>query len=229
MKIKNTLKKIVTGASIVLASYMPMKAIAQSDVVEDQIINTTEQVDKNLEGKIGFATLETSLTDDLQPRIRGIVNSNASYKKIELGYRSLHETQGNWYFSRNVPTLGKKYANTKLCAVIKADQNGIFDKKYGIRNTSIPSKIGDYGWTTLTANKEGTELAFFVGKDLGKGYSGEIFNATNVGFDKNISNYNEIQINKQITKHINAFGRFELSISDKTPNTVYLIGVSLTK
>jgi hypothetical protein len=229
MKIKNTLKKFVTVASIVLASYMPLKAIAQNNVVEDQTTNETEQVDKNLEGKIGFATLETSLTDNLQPRIRGIVNANASYKNIELGYWSLHETNGNWYFSRNVPNIGKKDSDTKICAVIKADQNGIFDTKYGIRNTSIPSKIGDYGWTTLTANKDATELAFFVGKDLGRSYSGEIFNATNVGFDKNISNYNEIQINKQITKHINAFGRFELSISDKTPNTAYLIGISLNK
>ena len=227
MRIKNTLKKIVTGASIIITSYLPMKAIAQNEVIEKE--NETEQVDKSLEGKINFAALENSLTDNSEPRLRGIVNSNASYGNIEVGYWSLHETNGEWYFSRNVPNIGKKDANTKLCAVIKADNNGIFDTKYGIRNTSLPSKIGDYGWTTLSTNLNEVELAFFVGKDIGKGFSSEIFNATNIGYEGNLSNYFEIQINKQITKNIKSFGRVELGISDKTPNTAYLLGISISK
>lgn len=226
----NVLKKIILGGSIIASLYSPMKAIAQNNSMQDDDTTKIEKVERNLEGKINFASLEAGLTHKVDPRIRGIVNSSITYKNVELGYWGLHETDGkNWYFSRSVPTIGKKDAKTKSCAVLKTDQKGIFDIKYGIRNTSLPSRIADYGWTTLSGNKEGAELAFFLGKDLGNGFSTELFNTTNIKYDGNVNNYSELQINKKITKHINCYGRFELGIGNGIPNKSYLLGLSISK
>jgi len=226
----NLLKKMIYTGLIITNLYSPMKAIAQNNYMQDNDNTKIEKVEKSLEGKINFASLEASLTHKVNPRIRGIMNSSINYKNIELGYWGLHETDGkNWYFSRSVPTIGTKDAKTKICAVLKTDQKGIFDIKYGIRNTSLPSRIADYGWTTLSGNKKGVELAFFLGKNLGNGFSGEIFNATNINYNKKVNNYSELQINEQITKHIKGFGRIELGINNQTTNTNYLLGISISK
>lgn len=213
------IEKIIVGATALASMYMPIKGVSQE--VKDYL--------PQIEVGVGFASLEGALTDGESERLRLVENLTFSVGPAELGYSSLHETDGNWYFSRNVPSLGIKGKGTSLCAVVKADKRGVFDTKLGVRNTSLPGKIADYGWMTLSGNKKAGELVFFLGEDLGKGFSGEVFNATNVGYKEDFSNYTEIQINKQITKHINGFGRVELGISDKAPSTVYLLGISMHK
>lgn len=141
---------------------------------------------------------------DLDVKLRLFENAALDIGPVELGYWSMHEYQDNGnYFSRNVPMIGFKDGKTHACAVLKVDQSGLLSTMGGVRDEYVIKKIGaDYGWATVGANFDGTELAFFAGKEIGKKTSIEMFEALNIGFDGKISNYTELQFNVEVAKHI---------------------------
>lgn len=226
---KKALRKIITGAAIIASSYMSMKAIAQEKIENNQESLETTLEKNDIEfGLLNF-NLQAGVNNELDSKLRTIVGVKGNYNDLEIVYSGLHDLKGmDNYFSRNVISVGKSTSSTKPCIIIKATDKGIFETQYGLRNTSIHEKIGaDYGWITLSGNKDVKELAFLLGKDLGRGITAEMMNSYH--HKDNLNIYAEIQFDKKITKHISGFGRVELGISKKDPQTVYVIGLKLNK
>jgi len=79
------LKKITYVGLIIASLYSPMKLIAQNNPVQDNNHTKIEKIERSLEGKINFASLEASLTHKVNPRIRVIMNFSINYKNVALG------------------------------------------------------------------------------------------------------------------------------------------------
>jgi hypothetical protein len=218
--------KIITTLALLAGIYT--SANAQVPVENDSTV-----VDKKnkIELKSDFVSIENALTSAGNMRTRLLANGMISYHSAKLGYDFLDDTENlspsNFYYGRNELNLSKEDSNNGLCAVVKADQDGIFDVKYGIKNTSIPEKLGtDYGWIEALLNKDAANVTFFVGKDLAKGLSIEMYNDTEIPFGNKVSNYTELQLNKKIIKHLDAYARAEIA-NGNMKEGVYMIGISI--
>lgn len=211
MTIKNLIKKVITYATVIATLYSG--AIAQ---------------EKNKTINFGYNALETALTKDKDVRNRFLSNLDAKLGDLKVGYWGLNEvnnTDKNTYFGRNVFMIGNKNLNTQGVAVIKADKEGIFDTKLGIRNSSLVEKLRGYGFVDITTNRDAANITGFYGKELPKGISLELYQDIEIPFKDKLFPYIELQINKYLGKNLSAFGRAEIADFDVGKST-YMVGIT---
>ena len=202
------IKKSITGAALVATLYTA-PAIAK------------EKPKLNL----GFNALETALTQIGDVRSRLYTNLSLTIGDAYLGFHGMNETNNlfkGYYFGRQTLIAGKKDSGTKGIVVIKIDKQGIFDKKIGIRNTSLVEKLGGYGFIDLTADKDSANITAFYGKPIAKGTTFEILQAAELPFKGKPGYYTEALINKDVYKKLYAFCRAEMI--DFDPEKVTIMG-----
>ncbi len=167
-------------------------------------------------------------------RTRALINGNVKMGPVDLGYNGLHQIDFSkfnsddfaTYFSRNSINVGIDGAPLRACAVIKLDNKGIADVKYGLRNTNLLNLPGfDYNWFEATFNQNSEEFTEFVGKNIGKKASLELYNQTTFPYSGGFDNYTEVQLNAYITKHLTAFARAEFDKGNLKAGT-YLAGIT---
>jgi|SRR3989344_1546110 len=187
---------------------------------------------------LGYNALETSVVTERNPegnrsvRNRLLSNVSLGLGDLEASYHGLNEVN-DWnsdsYFGRNRVMLGRKDFPLKLLIDTKADENSIFDTKYGVRYTGLMEKLGGYGQIDIGANDEAINLNIFYGLPLGKGFSIELLQDTTIQFNGNARpfNYTELQLNNSITERLSLFVRAEIPNFDEDLAT-YLLGVSIS-
>ena len=179
---------------------------------------------------LGYNALETAVQasegQDSQLRNRLLTNVEYNLGDAVIGYHGLNEVNNadsNTYFGRNVVTAGKKDVPTRFAAVTKANSNGIFDTKVGIRDTRIQDVLGGYGFTDITANGDAVGIDVLFGKPLPHGFSFEVYQSTTLPFEGEKNHYTELQLNKNLNDRFSIFGRSEIPNFNKN-NANYLVG-----
>jgi hypothetical protein len=149
---KHTLKKIITIASIILASYMPQKTIAQTELIEDQHEAKTEQIEENLENKLNFNPIASlSVNDkylldrgkvyDPNPTIRGVLGGSLSIDSLSLS--GLYFVAAS--FNSDLPNDEKRFLKARensllFNATYKNDKNSI-SLGYNILDLNVSDKL----------------------------------------------------------------------------------------
>lgn len=230
---KNKIKTLV--AAIALSGTMAGGQLNAQDTIKTATDTTktitavTDTTKKDLWTTVGFNAVETAVTSQGNARIRAYAELGLSYKKAELGYSGMNEFTQNLktYFGRHVVVAWLKDKKLKLIGVVKTTAaEGVIDTKFGLRYL-ISDKHGIYGRVDVSANKDGWDATFFLGKTLGKKKTGsvELFESAGVDFKGKISPYTELQLNKEVFKWLNVFVRWEMA-GDKYKDNTYLFGIS---
>lgn len=160
-------------------------------------------------------------------RVRTLNNVDVVIDGTVIGYSGLTEIYNNdatSVFSYNKIKLADKDAENQLVIALKADKDGIFDEKVGVRLKGACKSIGmDYGQLDVLVNKDAAQADLFCGKGIGKGASLELYHSIQNKFGKKASNYSELQLNKDIAKDTALFARMEASNFVKP---TYLVGIA---
>ena len=149
--------------------------------------------------ELGYNALEVLGTTQGDARVRGLTNVDFSLGEIKPGFHGLNELtfkQGertlDTYFGRNVLTLGIGDSKIVPAAVLKIDKTGVFDAKYGIRNTTLPEALGGYGFLDIVFNKDGANATAFYGKEAGR-FTIEALESLETPYKGRRAFYSEIQ------------------------------------
>ena len=149
--------------------------------------------------ELGYNAVEALGTTQGDARIRDLTNVDFSLGEIKPGFHGLNELtfkQGertlDTYFGRNVLTLGIGDSKIVPAAVLKIDKTGVFDAKYGIRNTTLPEALGGYGFLDIVFNKDGANATAFYGKEAGR-FSIEALGSLEMPYKGRRAFYSEIQ------------------------------------
>ncbi|HLC64995.1 MAG TPA: hypothetical protein VJI46_02605 [Candidatus Nanoarchaeia archaeon] len=198
--------RIMVGAALATKLFVGEAAYAQE---------TYQQPDKKdkVELNLGYNALEVAVTDKADVRTRALTNVDATIgDRLTVGYHGLNEMDNadpSLYYGRHVITAAPKDSQTSAAAVVKTDSAGVFDKKVGIRNTSLPEMLGSYGFIEVTANGDATNLTAFYGREVGpiiiEGYQD-----VDVPFKGKVSSYSELILTKSLDGKLSVFGRAEI-------------------
>ena len=149
--------------------------------------------------ELGYNAVEALGTTQGDARIRDLTNVDFSLGEIKPGFHGLNELtfkQGertlDTYFGRNVLTLGIGDSKIVPAAVLKIDKTGVFDAKYGIRNTTLPEALSGYGFLDIVFNKDGANATAFYGKEAGR-FSIEALGSLEMPYKGRRAFYSEIQ------------------------------------
>lgn len=182
----------------------------------------------NAEVKVGYNALETAAANEAKVRNRLLTGIGIVAKGVDMEYSALNEvTNGTseTYYGRNVISIGKTGSGMSACAVMTVI-DGVLDTKGGVRNTSLATMLGSYGFLDVTANRDALEAAIFFGRPIAKSVTLELYLATEALFQGHATYYTELQLNKEILTNLAVFGRMEINDFDKN-KTVALGGVAL--
>jgi len=215
-KITQTIKYALLAGTLALGLASPVRA-------EEPKVN------------FGYNALETAVVTERTPEgdrsVRNRLLSNVALDigDFSLGYQGLNE-MNNWYsdtyFGRNRFMFGKTDLPLKFLVDTKANSEGIFDTKFGVRYTDLVKKLGGYGYTDVSANQDALNLTMFYGRPLGKGFSAEISQDCTLTNEEKPAHFTELQLNKSITENLSLFGRAEIQNFDEDSAT-YLVGASI--
>jgi hypothetical protein len=212
MKI-NTLNKIVTIASIILASYMPIKAIAQIINVENQTTNETEQVEENLENKLNFNPIASLSVNDKYLLDKGkVYDPNLSMIGVLGGSLSIDSlsVSGLYFvatsFNSNLPNNEKRFLKARensllFNATYKNDKNSI-SLGYNILDLDVSDKL----FKEFTADLKLGNVKLGAFYDINNGSGGYIgFLLEEEMFNKKIQNEAQLRFdNGYMTKDTGA-------------------------
>ena len=197
---------------------------------------TANAQNKFIDASLGYNALETAVTNsegtDNQAfgvRNRALIAGDANIGPVSVGYSGLHDINDadiNTYLSRNVARAGIKGIKTSAAVIVKATNKDILDTKVGIRDQYLTGLLGLYGWVDITANSKAANITTFLGKEVAKGTSVEVFNSLETPYKDARSNYTEFQVNHDIASHLAAFLRAEVS-NLKFQKGTYMAGISV--
>lgn len=183
----------------------------------------------------GYNALETGAavkpsTQEADLRNRLYINADANIGPMQAGYHGFNEVDNfnakDYYFGRQVFTFGERDAKIKAVLAIRTNTDEIQDIKTGIRDTYINELVGSYGFTDLIVDKNEVNLATLYGWGLGKGFSFELYNSTDIPFHSRVGQYNELQVKKDLTDNFTLFGRMEIP-KFKTEEAAYVAGLTV--
>ncbi|MBI4440211.1 hypothetical protein HY638_04535 [Candidatus Woesearchaeota archaeon] len=204
MRFRNT-KRIIVGAALA-ANLIAEPAHAQENYQQP---HDNGRVELNL----GYNALEVAVTDKADVRTRALTNVDATIAdRLTVGYHGLNEIDNvdpNSYYGRHVITVSPKGPLISAAAVMKTDAKGVFDKKVGIRNTSLPELLGGYGFIDVTANGEGANATAFYGRDVGP-ITIEGYQDVDIPYGGKVSSYSELILTKSVDGKLSIFGRAEI-------------------
>ena len=170
--------------------------------------------------ELGYNAVEALGTTQGDARIRDLTNVDFSLGEIKPGFHGLNELtfkQGertlDTYFGRNVLTLGIGDSKIVPAAVLKIDKTGVFDAKYGIRNTTLPEALGGYGFLDIVFNKDGANATAFYGIEAGR-FSIEALGSLEMPYKGRRAFYTEIQPYLKLGKGLSLTARAEVDGKD---------------
>jgi hypothetical protein len=172
--------------------------------------------------KSGYNALEIASTSEERIRIRSLVNVDLKFGNSNVGMHTLNEVDNadqETYYGRNVITVGR---SVQGISVLKTDDSGITDNKYGIRFSDL-SPLGGYGFVDLSADKNSANMSVFYGRSCGK-FSGEMYESVEFSFNGEAKPYTEVQLYREIGNGFSIFGRAENSGFNRK-ETRYLFGL----
>jgi hypothetical protein len=174
----------------------------------------------------GYNVVENAVLDSGDLRTRMINNIDLIEGDFCFGYHGLNEFNNfdtKTYFGRNRLTIGKKGADTSALIDMRGDVNGVFDTKFGMRNTGLIKKAGGYGFVDVSVNGKAGNVNLFYGRSLGHGLSLEYIQSSDFAFNGKPSYYRELQMNKDVGKGRAVFARAEMT---EHCETKYMFGVA---
>lgn len=178
---------------------------------------------------LDYNTFEQGVTSDIAYHTRLLNKLSYVAGPVELSTHLINQTNNfsvDNYYGRNRLMVGKKDGGTKLeLDVTKIGKNPL-DVKIGLRNTSIPKALGLYGHIEATANTKAANITAIVGKSFGKGFALDFVSDNEIPFSGKPFHYLELQLNKDITKHLYGFARVQ-SGNFQTPSYMGGLGLRL--
>lgn len=179
-----------------------------------------------------FNSLEVAITTDNGIRVRATDKIAFSTDKYQFTYHGLNETNSfNDYCGRNRLIAGKKGTDNQFIVDVTANQDRVKGIKAGIRNTSIPKKIGCYGFIDAEfgiandgAHKPSASLVVGLGKDLAEKWAAEATFLANI--EKKPRWYVEARVYRRIGSHIGVFGGIDAVVGQKP---TYMAGCTFTR
>lgn len=246
----NSWKKLWATLALAWALLSTNPQEAKSQSINDTVANNTNKpelfvsdttntdtVKKNtISFTKWFNALQTSLTNEWNARIRNYANFWLDIKlweneALQLWYSWLNQFTQNleWYFGKHVPNIWLKWIpNLKAIGIIKTDNDGVIDSKYGLRYLVSDQAGVDYWRIDVAGNKTWASATFFLWKNIGNKWT-NIEVLTDVQFDaenkKVLAPYTELQLNQEISKGFNVFMRWEIPWV-KYKDGTYLLWVS---
>ncbi len=226
---KTTQKIINTGLALMMVGNLAV-AKPNKQVVEDKKQQEeTIEVEKAPLVEPGFNALEAAVTSEIAARTR--LQTNLKFNLVDpinIGVSGMNETTNlskDNYFGINTIFAGKRGGKIGPAAIITADSQGLFDVKYGGRYQS--EMPGGELWITAGIKPDGKagNITTYLGKDLGKGFFGEVYQNTELTKGDKPFHYTEIQLNKEVAKKFNVFVRAELEKFNLKEGR-YLVGIA---
>lgn len=217
MKTRISLRNIIAGAILLAGG-----ACTSIPAEKQNLVN------------FGYNAIENAAASSKNTRTRLLNNASISAGVIEAGYHGLNEVDNldeTTYFGRHSLEVGLKSFPIRPNAVLKTDNTGLFNTKFGLRDTSLIGVLGGYGFVEVGANHDAANFTTFYGRNLGTGWSASAVLSADGNFNDKPKWYAELQLNKEIWPHVSAFGRVEIEFNRAagTEDTTGLIGVTISK
>ena len=201
------LRRLAAGAALLTCLALPLRG-------------------NSAELSFGYNVVENAVLDSGDLRTRMINNIDLIEGDFRFGYHGLNEVNNfdaKTYFGRNRLMIGKKDADTSALIDMRSDVNGVFDTKFGMRNTGLIKKSGGYGFVDVSVNSKAGNVNLFYGRSLGHGLSLEYLQSSDFAFKGKPSYYRELQMNKDVGKGRAVFARAEMA---EHCETKYMFGVA---
>jgi len=185
---------IAVGAAII-AGYMPIAA-------------RSEETSK-LTLVLPYNAVELAGASDSSLRPRLYLNARLTFGDTFVGFHGLDqanlasERKNSWYAGRNTLYFGN--SDAALSIVTQADEKGVQDIKFGLRNYSIPQMMGFKGYIEAVANMDSVRLTAGLVKDLSDNVQIEIV----PDYDSKSGLYAELQLDYALGKNWQVFARGE--------------------
>ena len=183
---------------------------AAPQTTQEQVV--PEMPSSKLMFNLGYNGLENGVNQEGSMRTRMLNSVGVSAGNFHLDYNGLNEINdlnNNTYFGRHVVSAGHNSSPLDIGIVVKTVKGEVLDVKTGVRNTTIPESVADYGSIDVTVDGESANVDVFTGKVIGNG-SVELYHEVEIPFDGTAAHYTEVQGNVDITKHLAGFGRIEI-------------------
>jgi hypothetical protein len=180
----------------------------------------------------------SAMVEEKKGRDRLINNIEISLGDVVVAYHGLNEV--TWsdepnYFGRNWFMIGGK--DNKFVVDVRATSQGILYTMTGLRNSSLPKKLGaTYGFAEIAQSMHMNacqeailNVTALYGKPLGKGISAELFQSSDISFHDKDRHYTEGALMYDITPTCQVFVRVEMLKFDKVQfeKPTYVVGFTL--
>jgi hypothetical protein len=168
------------AAGILLATTLVTHAeenIFSGDAIQAAVENTDPhklEIDpsENNEYRFDAATIKTTFSDGGYVRDRIIVNVIKDTGPVYLRYHGLHEHTGTnrtdySAFHKNALIAAPNDWGVYSSFVIKTNQDGVFDRKIGIRDHNLINTVCDAGFIEFGLDDDSTNATIVCDRDIG--------------------------------------------------------------
>jgi len=161
--------------------------------------------------KFGPNAIESHVSYDKDANFKGTNvrawnSASIQYGSVNAGYRGMNKVSNvgdtNDYGGRNVGTIGADGIDPKATIVVKTNNDGVKDVKYGVSSTALPKLAGLKGFVDLTFNDKAANLTTRLFTPITEGFQGILTTGVEMPYDGKASIGTEIEGKYWVTKNL---------------------------
>ena len=197
------------------------------------VVKAQDTTNHPTQATLNYAAIELTPTLDTDIRLRGWVKATLDIGPVSANMRTMNQLNAasnkkvlntDSYFGREVAYIGPRGWKTGISTVIKIDNTGIVDAKYGLSTSEPLGWIDLEGFIDIGANTNGINATLNATKHFGNGWtliafpSGEFTGHTVFSYSL------ETEVDKTLGTHVSAVVRSEIATGAKP---ILLGGISI--